>query len=430
MARRGELMVTRRAESIAVRTPGVRTLPWGPIGDVGGLLLAITFVVLAIDLRRGSAFLYLLFGVGVLVLLLFQQFRPRLPGLIRPGYRFVFVPAVTAFLVLGYVGVARDYYSRSALLIFVLSWTASIAICRYSLRRFAPQLTVLCIGSRGIAAELARQPRLYVQSITSPNLEYRRGDLIVVEQNVLEDASWRRWLLHAELANIPILSEHRAREALAGRVPVDTLSQHWAEGAFRDLSRYLGLKRGLDVVVVVLASPFIVMGLIGVGMTVLLESGRPILFRQPRIGRGGKPFMLLKFRTMRPDAEKDGAVFANDGDPRVTRVGAVLRKYRLDELPQFLNVFRGDMSIIGPRPEQVKFVEDYERDIPLYGLRHGVRPGITGWAQVRQGYAADVDQSKEKLSYDLYYIKNCSLVLDLLVVFHTVRTVLVGSGSR
>src|SRR5690606_3487559 len=139
---------------------------------------------------------------------------------------------------------------------------------------------------------------------------------------------------------------------------------------------------------------------------------------------------MLKFRTMRPDAEARGSAFASDGDPRVTRVGRFLRKFRVDELPQFWNVLKGNMSIIGPRPEQASFVEEFERMIPLYRLRHNVAPGITGWAQVRQGYAADVDSSVEKLRHDFWYIKNFSIWTDLRVVLLTVLTMFSGFGSR
>src|SRR5690606_8449600 len=145
---------------------------------------------------------------------------------------------------------------------------------------------------------------------------------------------------------------------------------------------------------------------------------------------GGRPFRMVKFRTMRLDAEAGGAAFAANGDARITKTGRFLRKFRLDELPQFWNVLRGQMSIIGPRPEQVAFARDFEGEIPLYGLRHSVPPGITGWAQVTQGYAASADETLEKLRYDIYYIKHLSLVTDVKVLLRTAATVLTGFGAR
>jgi lipopolysaccharide/colanic/teichoic acid biosynthesis glycosyltransferase len=166
-------------------------------------------------------------------------------------------------------------------------------------------------------------------------------------------------------------------------------------------------------------------------LAVKLTSPGPVLYRQKRVGRYGVLFDCYKFRTMRADAEAEaGPTWAGDDDPRTTLVGRVLRRTRLDEIPQLWNVLRGDMGFVGPRPERPEFVEWLSREIPYYHLRHIVRPGITGWAQVRYQYGASLEESKEKLRYDLYYIKNISLSLDLLIVLHTVKIVLLGRGSR
>jgi exopolysaccharide biosynthesis polyprenyl glycosylphosphotransferase len=164
-----------------------------------------------------------------------------------------------------------------------------------------------------------------------------------------------------------------------------------------------------------------------------LESGLggPIFYLQERVGEGGETFRVIKFRSMRTDAERDGvARWATSNDDRVTRVGRVIRKLRIDELPQVLNVLRGEMSFVGPRPERPTFVEQLEREIPYYGLRHAVKPGITGWAQLRYAYGASVKDAEEKLKYDLYYVKNQSLMFDLLVLLQTVEVVLFGKGAR
>jgi exopolysaccharide biosynthesis polyprenyl glycosylphosphotransferase len=168
-----------------------------------------------------------------------------------------------------------------------------------------------------------------------------------------------------------------------------------------------------------------------IAIAIRLTSPGPILYRQQRVGKDGTVFHCYKFRTMRADAEADtGPTWAGDEDPRITLIGRWLRLTRLDELPQLWNVLRGDMAFIGPRPERPEFVEWLGREIPFYSLRQVVRPGLTGWAQVRYQYGASVEESKEKLQYDLYYIKHMSLLLDLLIVFETVKTVLLARGSR
>ncbi|MBF1166401.1 MAG: sugar transferase, partial [Dechloromonas agitata] len=157
----------------------------------------------------------------------------------------------------------------------------------------------------------------------------------------------------------------------------------------------------------------------------------PLLYRQERVGLNGRLFNVIKFRSMRRDAEKDGKpVWARAKDNRVTRVGQIIRKLRIDELPQLFSVLKGDMSLVGPRPERPFFVDQLTKEIPFYAVRHSVKPGVTGWAQVRYHYGATVEDSAEKLQYDLYYVKNHSLFLDLVVLFETVGVVLTGKGAH
>ena len=165
-----------------------------------------------------------------------------------------------------------------------------------------------------------------------------------------------------------------------------------------------------------------------VSLFIKLESRGPVIYRQVRTGLGGQEFEMLKFRSMSDDAERNGPQWAQKSDPRVTRVGRAIRLLRIDELPQLFNVLKGEMSFIGPRPERPVFNETLEKEIPLYNLRHLVRPGITGWAQVMRPYGASVEDAREKLQYDLYYIKNYSVLLDIGIVFKTLRVVLLGKG--
>jgi lipopolysaccharide/colanic/teichoic acid biosynthesis glycosyltransferase len=166
-------------------------------------------------------------------------------------------------------------------------------------------------------------------------------------------------------------------------------------------------------------------------LAIVFETGFPVLYRQERVGQGGRVFSVIKFRSMRVDAERDGRPrWASANDDRVTRVGRVIRKLRVDELPQLINVLKGDMSMVGPRPERPFFVDQLSRQIRFYAARHSVKPGITGWAQVRYQYGATVDDAVQKLQYDLYYVKNHTLFLDIVVLFETVGVVLSGENAH
>ena len=187
------------------------------------------------------------------------------------------------------------------------------------------------------------------------------------------------------------------------------------------------LARLLTVGIVLCASPLLALA----ALLIKLDSRGPVFYSQERVDRGGKPYRVHKLRTMRVDAEADGRpVWAQKSDPRATRIGAILRKTRMDEVPQVFAVLRGDMSFVGPRPERPFFVQQLKQQIPYFGLREAVKPGITGWAQIRYPYGATVDDARAKLEYDLYYVEHRSLFLDLAIVFHTVKTVLFGRGAR
>jgi sugar transferase (PEP-CTERM system associated) len=222
-------------------------------------------------------------------------------------------------------------------------------------------------------------------------------------------------------------------EAFTGKIAVENLRPSWLifSGGFRKSRFSMAVKRLLDIALaaggLVLASPILAVS----AMAIRLSSPGPVLFHQQRVGRHGRVFTLHKFRSMRVDAEAGtGAVWAAQEDPRATAVGRLLRRTRIDEIPQLWNVLVGEMSMVGPRPERPEFVSDLVRQIPFYDQRHVVKPGVTGWAQVRYSYGACVSDSIEKLHYDLYYIKNMSLAFDLFVVFETAKTVLLGRGSR
>jgi exopolysaccharide biosynthesis polyprenyl glycosylphosphotransferase len=224
-----------------------------------------------------------------------------------------------------------------------------------------------------------------------------------------------------------------ALSALTGRVSLRAVKPSWfvfSEGFHR--SRWNDrLKRVLDVLIGLVGLIFSLPVMAAVALAVRLDSKGPIIYRQTRVGHMGDCFKVLKFRSMATDAEKaNGAQWATANDPRVTRIGKTLRKYRLDELPQFVNVIRGEMSFVGPRPERPEFVEELRKAIPYYDERHSVRPGLTGWAQVQYSYGASVEDAANKLEYDLFYLKHPSLTFDLAIILQTIRIVLSGRGGR
>jgi sugar transferase (PEP-CTERM system associated) len=224
-----------------------------------------------------------------------------------------------------------------------------------------------------------------------------------------------------------------ALAGLTGRISLRSVKPSWfvfSEGFHRSKWNDL-LKRILDLTVGMIGLLASLPIMLLVGVIVKLDSRGPIIYSQTRVGRMGHLFEVLKFRSMRVDAESGtGAQWASENDPRVTRVGRFLRKYRIDELPQFINVIRGDMSFVGPRPERPCFVKELREKIPYYDERHSVRPGLTGWAQVQYSYGSNTEDAFNKLEYDLFYLKNMSLIFDLAIIFRTIRIVIVGQGGR
>jgi sugar transferase (PEP-CTERM system associated) len=240
-------------------------------------------------------------------------------------------------------------------------------------------------------------------------------------------------LLQLRLGGLKIEEATSWLEKMSGKIEVEQLYPSWLlfsggfrfSASFRVLRRILSFSASALLLLVVLPLiPFVI-------LLIKLDSPGPVLYRQKRVGRGGVTFYCEKFRSMRANAEADtGATWAADDDPRITRIGKFLRASRLDEIPQLWNVMKGEMGFVGPRPERPEFVDWLTREIPYYAVRHAVPPGITGWAQIRHKYGNTLEDAREKLQYDLYYIKNMSLGLDLLIMFQTIKTVLLGRGAQ
>ncbi|MGR8930450.1 MAG: TIGR03013 family XrtA/PEP-CTERM system glycosyltransferase [Gammaproteobacteria bacterium] len=241
-------------------------------------------------------------------------------------------------------------------------------------------------------------------------------------------------LLDIKMSGIIVMDLQTFYEREQRLVFLEALTPSWlvfSDGFVNDGTRPV-IKRSFDVVASTLLLAVSWWVMLITALAIWLESGfgAPVLYRQVRVGYRDQPFKVIKFRSMRVDAEKNGAQFAGEVDDRVTRVGRVIRKFRIDELPQLFNVFKGDMSFVGPRPERPEFVEGFERNIPYYKERHRVKPGITGWAQLCYPYGASEHDTWQKLQYDLYYVKNYSLFLDLTIMMSTVEVVLWGRGAR
>jgi len=242
-----------------------------------------------------------------------------------------------------------------------------------------------------------------------------------------------RELLDCKLSGVRVLDLASYFERALGQIRLDSLRVGWlvfGEG-FRQGWRRTSVKRLSDVVLAIIMLLLALPIMLLTALMIVLENGFPIFYRQERVGLDGRLFKVIKFRSMRTDAESDGKPrWASADDDRVTRVGRFIRKVRIDELPQLYNVLVGDMSLVGPRPERPYFVDKLTRDIPFYAVRHSVKPGVTGWAQVCYPYGATVDDSIQKLQYDLFYVKNHTLFLDILILFQTVGVVLTGKGAR
>jgi sugar transferase (PEP-CTERM system associated) len=358
------------------------------------------------------------------------------------------------------------YLGPDGLAITIIAALAGSGLIRFSfykwdtLAALKPRVLVLGTGSRVMKlAELAQRNNNHVVvgyiSLQSPGNHYvplphvlhmAPGESLLplvekygIDQIVLAVRDRRsgglpvQELLKCRLKGVKITELSTFFEREYRQVLLDSLNPSWmvlGEGFRQGLFRTIA-KRLFDVIVSVVLLMLALPVILVAAVCILLETGFPVLYRQERVGQGGRVFTLFKLRSMRNGAESDGTPrWAAAEDDRTTRVGRIIRKLRIDELPQIINVFKGEMSFVGPRPERPFFVEQLEKRIPYYSLRHSVKPGITGWAQVRYHYGASLDDAIEKLQYELYYVKNHSLFLDIMILIATVEVVLWDRGAR
>jgi sugar transferase (PEP-CTERM system associated) len=321
---------------------------------------------------------------------------------------------------------------------------------------------ILIVGSGASAIEIAREtlerrdagfrilgfvdndPELLGKSLINPRVVGLTSELALIVQRenvdrIVVSMGERRGqfpseqLLDLSLSgNVTIEEGASFYERLTGRVNLDMLRPSWLIFSGRGRQKRMSgiartvMHRSVALIGALLSLPIVVL----TAILIKLESPGPVLYRQERVGKNGRPFTIMKFRSMRVDAEKDGPVWARSMDDRTTRVGRVIRKVRVDEVPQFWNILKGEMSFVGPRPERPHFVAQLAQEIPYYEQRHLIAPGLTGWAQIKYPYGSSIEDARQKLQYDLYYIKNQSLMLDAAILFETIKTILFGRGAR
>jgi exopolysaccharide biosynthesis polyprenyl glycosylphosphotransferase len=256
------------------------------------------------------------------------------------------------------------------------------------------------------------------------------ADILAVTRNVIDNPILREFAYQLLRTGVNVIEFSHLYEQLTGKIPVSVINEGWFLNSFQEFDKrgFEIAKRLCDVTTAFLLGIGILPIFLLVALAVKLDSLGPVLFRQQRMGKDGRVFEIIKIRTMVQDAERHGPQWAVKGDNRVTRLGGLLRKIRFDELPQLWNVLKGEMSLLGPRPERPEFVKELAQTIPFFEARHLVKPGLTGWAQINFRYGASVEEAKEKLQYDLFYIKNRSISLDLSILLKTVGTILRSEG--
>lgn len=326
----------------------------------------------------------------------------------------------------------RIDYSRA-----VLAASAIMSVLFFSLPNiFGRQWeqTTFHVVPVGAVGRLSRLPGVAFVKMTEPGLPPRQNAAIVADFRANIPPEWERTLAQAALQGYPVYHVKQLVESLSGQVKIEHLSENSLGSLIPNLG-YRKIKTAIDLAASLIILPVLFPILLISAIAIKIDSKGPILFRQKRVGFRGVPFTVYKFRTMTwqaeaPDSDGRGAAMTQERDARITRVGGFLRKYRIDELTQIMNILRGEMSWIGPRPEAAELSHWYEEELPFYSYRHIVLPGITGWAQVNQGHVADLEAVGTKLQYDFYYIKYFSAWLDILITLKTVRTMLTGFGSK
>ena len=351
-----------------------------------------------------------------------------------PGTRSgaVILPSISAAhgIVLAMLLLTRLPYDRTALIVGYLvhlAWAYGLYVSVQ--RNIRQRIAVIPFGE---VAQLAEIDSVDWHSLDTPDLGRVTGCDAIVADFANLPPEWEAFLADAAIEGRVVYQTKQLFESLTGRVHIEHISEN-SFGSLHPVRGYAHLKTLFDLGLVLVVLPLLALPMMVVAAAIRLDSRGPALFRQRRVGRGGRPITVYKFRTMEvfdPAEDRRAAAITTADDERVTRVGNFLRRSRIDELPQLINILKGEMSWIGPRPEAAVLSTWYTGEIPFYRYRHVVKPGISGWAQVNQGHVAGVDEVHEKLQYDFFYIKYFSPWLDVLIMFRTIRTILTGFGAR
>jgi len=307
--------------------------------------------------------------------------------------------------------------------ITTLFWMYIQFILTYKYRR----LKFAVIPGGKYTQEILALDFIRTDALKNLNLGRTRYDGIVADF-AGSDIATQRFLTQCALNRIAVYDAKTIYESLTGRVKIHHMSENNL-GSLLPSPGYEWIKRCMDLFIVIIASPLALIVSAVTTLLIKLESSGPVIYSQERIGQGGRAFILYKFRSMHYTHEKPQHLTV-ENDPRITRIGKIIRKLRIDEIPQFINVLKGEMSLIGPRPELPEFIKEYQEKIPFYNYRLIVKPGITGWAQVAHGHVVDIDEIQTKIEHDFYYIKNCSFSLDLIIILMTLKVMLSGFGAK
>ncbi|WP_342607912.1 exopolysaccharide biosynthesis polyprenyl glycosylphosphotransferase [Vibrio tritonius] len=354
---------------------------------------------------------------------------PKVTNFLLVDRKYYILPIVTSVYGLGLVLIVliRLDYSRAILLssfFYTLIWLYAGAVIRMP----NTKLTLSVIDNFDMSS-LTKCKRVVLKKISSPYKVSDVKDGLIVDLHGKLSAEQEKFIADCSINGLTVFHSYRIQEMIEGKVETTNLSEN-AIGSLLPNPIYQNIKRCWECLFILLTLPVVIPIMLITAIMIKLESKGPVIFSQWRIGQGGKAFKIYKLRSMSLTREDDECKYATQEVARITRIGRFIRKTRIDELPQFFNVLKGDMALIGPRPEQDSFVEQLQKEIPFYGYRHTVKPGITGWAQTVQGYADDMDSNRNKLAYDLYYIKHFSIWLDMNIILKTLKIVFTGFGAK
>lgn len=408
-------------------------LPLGVYAMAAILLLLLSLIYdMVLRASLGSASFeaihsrHIAINVAVSALCLIALIRTK--GDLRRRFETAIIGVLVNFgLFVMIITLFRLYFSRPVLIVSFLGSIALVTIMNLLLEKYRERR--IGVIPQGIDEQKMARIGADAKYVVSPAASAKEFDVILVDWTQITDPRWMQFATSAALSGCEVRHYASYFEAKHGRVLAEYFETDHAQSFAT--SRYLnGYKRTIDIGLVLLVLPIALTILAVASLLILVTMGRPIFFTQDRLGMNGRQFKMYKLRSMVAASSAENSTATAIGDPRITPLGKVLRRFRIDEIPQFYNILLGDMSLVGPRPEQPELAHNYTAKLPAFRCRTLLKPGITGWAQVRGGYASDEAETEEKLSYDLYYLKNASFTTDLSIVIQTCKTLATGNSAR